>query len=136
MNSDRIRRVIQENAKVVSRLHATIHETYRDKARNPAKEIEWREACKEFHSRYDALAFPGGYSGARDRMTAGDSETIETALCFVELRPYFFRSGYMFDALIRKLKTVPLSQQQQIRLQSVLSRLKAWRESKRSANGA
>ncbi len=66
-----------------------------------------------------------------DRILAGDSEAIEAALCFVELRPYFFRSGYMFKALLPKLKRAPLSATEAARLQTVLSAYDAWREPKR-----
>jgi hypothetical protein len=61
-------------------------------------------------------------------MAAGDPTAIEAALCFVELRPYFFRSGYMFKALLPKLKKADLSAQQLNRLEGVLKAYSKWRE--------
>ena len=61
---------------------------------------------------YDALAFPGGYSSALERIAAGEPEAIEAALAFLEIRPYFFRSGYMYKDLLRKTKRAPLSDAQ------------------------
>ena len=61
----------------------------------------------------------GGYEGAMDRLVAGDLEAMEEAIYFIEPRPYFFRSGYMFDALLRKVKHAPLSLEQHARLQIV-----------------
>ena len=57
-----------------------------------------KRLCAEFHSQYDDLAFPSGYSTAFERIAAHDLEAIETAFCFFDCRPYFFRSGYMFKA--------------------------------------
>ena len=132
MNSDRIKLQIEENAETIRRLHDRIQDTYAQKTRSPDHHKKWSDACAEFHSKFDELSFPGGYETARERILAGDPETIETALCFVECRPYFFRSGYMYDAFIRKLKHASFSNYQAMRFQAVLTRLKAWRESKQS----
>ena len=136
MNSDHLKRHIEENAETIRRLHDRIDDTYAQKTRSPDHHKKWSEACAEFHARFDELSFPGGFETARERIMAGDLETIEAALCFVELRPYFFRSGYMYDALIRKLKHASFSDSQAMRFQVVLTRLKAWRESKKSAPSA
>jgi hypothetical protein len=97
----------------------------------PKKREEWKRACEVFHSWYDELAFPGGYSGYLDRLMAGNPETMEAAICFLEMRPYFFRSGYMFDALLRKAKHAPLSPGQSARLQVVVDEVRAWKASQR-----
>jgi hypothetical protein len=136
MKIDSIKRQIEANAEEIRRLHARIHSTFSTKTKSPAHLKEWQEACSEFHAKFDTLSFPGGYERARERITAGDPSTIEAALCFVECRPYFFRSGYMFEAFMRKLKHASLSKAQSERFHSVLSRLKAWRESKQSTLGA
>ncbi|MFP5382346.1 MAG: hypothetical protein ACLGG4_08780, partial [Gammaproteobacteria bacterium] len=84
-------------------------------------------------ARYDELSFPGGYSTAFERIFSGDVEAIETALCFLECRPYFFRSGYMWKEISRKLKRAPLSEQQAERLEIVMNKYNAWRASKHAA---
>jgi hypothetical protein len=134
--SDRIKSTIRANSEEVSRLHARIHETFAARDRNPEKRQEWQRACEIFHSRYDELAFPGGYSRALERMLAGDPEAMEATICFLELRPYFFRSGYMFESILRKAKRAPLSSEQAARLQYVIAAVAAWRVHKAAANGA
>lgn len=64
---------------------------------------------------------------------AGDPETMEAAICFLEVRPYFFRSGYMFDHLIRKTRHAPLSEEQRMRWQGVYDKREAWRAARREA---
>lgn len=129
--AEAMKELIMRNAEEVRRLHGRIHETYRLRGKVPGAERRWQEACAEFHARYDKLAFPGGYSTAIDRILAGDSDAIEAALCFIELRPYFFRSGYMFKACCQKLKRAPLSPSEAARLQTVLTAYDAWRQAKR-----
>ena len=107
--SDRLKKRIIENAAEIVRLHARIRETLADREENSVKRREWEEACKDFPARYDALAFPGGYGGALDRISSGDPKAIEVGICFLECRPYFFRSGYMFKDIFRRCRraTVP-----------------------------
>lgn len=129
--SDQIKLLIERNSEEVRRLDGRIHETLALRDVSPEKREEWKRACEAFHRRYDELAFPGGYEGAMDRLVAGDPETMEAAICFLELRPYFFRSGYMFEALLRKAKHAPLSAEQRARLQFVADSFRAWKVSKR-----
>lgn len=136
MESDSIKRLIVANAEEVRRLHARIHDTHLNRTASPLHLQEWQQACEAFHARFDALSFPGGYATARARIASGDPEAIESALCFVECRPYFFRSGYMFDALVRRLKHVTMTKSQTERFQSVLARLQAWRDAKKARPGA
>jgi hypothetical protein len=66
----------------------------------------------DFHARYDVLAFPGGYIGALDRIVDGDAYTVEAAICFLEVRPCFLRSRYMFEDLVRKCRRAVLNANQ------------------------
>ena len=133
MDTVQLQALITTNAAEVARLHNRIHETFKHRDKTPDQKKRWELACAEFHARFDALAFPGGYSTARERIAAGDLEAIEAAVCFVELRPYFFRSGYMFKELLPKLKKANLSTDQTERLDRVLSAYAKWREERQGS---
>ncbi len=132
MDTEGLKRQILENSREIERLRARIDETYG--TRGTGGIDAWSRACAEFHARYDELAFPGGYDGAEKRIQAGDPYTIEAALCFLELRPYFFRSGYMYQSLLRKMKRASFTKSQWERMEVVLRRLEEWRKRKASAH--
>ena len=131
MNTDATKEWILRNAEEIRELHGRIHETYKQRGKVPGATERWSRACEEFHARYDGLAFPGGYETAVARMAQGDADAIEAALCFVELRPYFFRSGYMFKTFLRKLKRAQLDVRQTERFERVVQAYEKWREMKR-----
>jgi hypothetical protein len=131
MDSDATRSLIERNASEISRLYARIDETVKLRGRGPAEKREWEQACANFHTRYDELAFPGGYKGALERIVGGDPEAMEAALCFLEVRPYFHRSGYMFKDILRRARRAPLSSVQAERLAVVERKLEAWRASRK-----
>lgn len=133
MRSNATKQHMLDNAEEVRRLNARIDETFRSRDKTREGFEQWERACKEFHERYDALAFPGGYSTAVERIAQGDAEAIEAALCFVELRPYFFRSGYMFKTLMRKVKRAQLDAKQAKRLEKVVQAYEQWRQMKRES---
>jgi hypothetical protein len=134
--SDLMKSVFRANAAEISRLHSRIGETFKERDKSTEKREEWKRACAVFHLRYQDLAFPGGERSAGARILAGDAEAIEAALCFIELRPYFFRSGYMYQDFLRKLNRAPLSQEQASRFASVKAAYHAWKVAKRAASGA
>jgi hypothetical protein len=97
------RSVIQENAKRIAELRASIPLGY-----------------DEFRRQHNALAFPGGYTAGIKKIQAGDIRAIEEALVFLEVRPYFFRSQYIRTKLTRLLKHAQLTARQTERLQRAL----------------
>lgn len=132
-SSEKIRESMLSNAQEITRLHGLIHETLKLRSQSPQKREIWANACAEFHSRYDRLAFPGGYKDAVQRLAQGDPDTVEAALCFLECRPYFFRSGYMFKKILKKVKHASLSPSQSERLEEVKEKLAEWKMRKKSA---
>jgi hypothetical protein len=116
------KRQITQNAEKLRRLYARIEETVKSKDQSPEKYKEWQKACKDFHSSYDILAFPGSYKGISERLISGDQSTIETAICFLECRPYFFRSGYIYKEILKKLKKAQLSTAQSTKLKRITNK--------------
>jgi len=138
MTTRDIKQAIEANAEVIRKLHGRIHQAFRYRDDSLAKRQEWKEACQDFHANYDRLAFPGGYQGdgnsnALQRIVAGDPHAMEAAICFLEIRPFFIRSGYMFKEILRKVKKAPLSDEQSARLKVVLANVEEWRRRKRDA---
>ena len=84
---------IRNNAQEIVRLHQKLHAAIARRGDGPRERALWLAACHEFHDKSEVLAFPGGPRTARDRLRAGDPVALEYALAFLEIRPYFFRSG-------------------------------------------
>jgi len=86
------------------------------------------EAWTYFDSKYAELAFPGGYPGCYERIQSGELEAMEAAICFLECRPKFFGSIYIYQDIFKIIKSAPLTKEQSERLETVL---KAYKESKK-----
>jgi hypothetical protein len=127
MKTDRLKGHMLSNAKEIERLRARIDASVKLRNNGPKEKAAWEAACHAFHARYDALAFPGGYSDALDRIVSGDAAAIEAALCFLELRPRFFRSGYMYKDILSKTMRAQLSEAQKSRLLQVQENNEAYR---------
>jgi hypothetical protein len=113
--------LIQTNARIIGELHGRIRSTFANRSKSDAAYDEWKQACAEFHERYNSLAFPGGLEQALQKLKAGDMLTAESAICFLEIHPYFFRSQYISTKLIRLLKKLPLPANLRCRLDSILA---------------
>ena len=85
---------ILQNAEKIIQLDAHLRETRKHHNMNKKTHGEWERASEEYRGEYMVLAFPGGLDGADEKILAGDPQAMEAAVCFIECRPYFFRSGY------------------------------------------
>ena len=126
-----LRQKIQTNAAKISELRQRVLETCTFRDDGPEQKAEWKQACSEFHEQYQNLAFPGGTFDARHRMRAGDEEAIEYAIAFLEVRPFFFRSGYMYQEYMRVLRNCPLSDAQRQRYDRIRAKYLAYRQTRR-----
>ena len=77
---------------------------------------------RAFHSSYDELAFPGGLKNGLDRLKRLEPDAVEVAVRFMVADPWFFRSGYIKEELIRRLKHATLTPEQCDSLRSVVLR--------------
>jgi len=127
-NREKLRAQMIENAAEINRLRHLNDDSVWNGPDPPEIEMSRSEVCNEFQIRYPQLCVPGGWDiDFMDRLKAGDHATVEAALCFLEVRPYFFRSGYLWKDLLRKCKRVPMNEEQSSRLQALLKRYEDWK---------
>jgi hypothetical protein len=126
---DQLRAQMILNTSEIIRLHRRIHETVKRRGESAKARQDWSQACEEFHARYDQLCLPGGWdAGFLDRLLSGDPDAVEVALCFLEVRPYFFRSGYHWKLILQKCKRAPLTGEQAERFSVLFQRYREWKE--------
>src|SRR5260370_6777802 len=125
---ERLRATMLENAAEINRLHSRIHETVKRRSESVQAKQDWSQACAEFHARYEELCIPGGWdAGFLERILAGDPATIEVALCFLEVRPYVFRSGYHWKTILQKCKRAPMCGEQPDRFATIRKKYIEWK---------
>lgn len=117
MNTTNLINQIKQNAQKLVHKHALIHETLKNRASNPKP---WEDACNDFHASYNELAFPGGLEKAIGLLKNQDAATISVAIIYLQTDPYFHRSGYIKQRIIRLIKKATLSQEQIEQLQEVV----------------
>jgi hypothetical protein len=120
---------IRQAAAEFDALNRQIHVTVLERDTSPEERRAWADACDAFH-KYRSILDTFWYPESLQRLLAGDPELLEIAIAFVEVDPYYFRSGYMKQRLFRRLKrlTLPEPQRQRIR-QAVISALRLHRGS-------
>jgi hypothetical protein len=110
--------IVAANAEALVQLHSRIHETLARRFRSEADRDRWVEACAEFHRRFPELIFPGGLKHW-EAFLSGAPEEIESAITFLEVDPWFFRSGYLKQIVWGRIKRASLTVAQQDRLEAV-----------------
>lgn len=112
--------IFEHNAKSLRELKDDIEVTFAHRNLDEEHRSLWAEACNRFHTSFDKLAFPGGLDRELRLLRERDQQAIEMAVRFLETNPWFFRSGYIKEELLRLLGQVELSNDQQARLRSVI----------------
>ena len=126
-----LREKMAENAADINRLQERVHESFKHRDESAESRQVWSQACGEFHDRYAELSLPGGpYPNFYAQIRAGDSAMIEVALCFLEVRPYFFRSGYHWKTILQRCKRAPMSESQSERFRRIWQRYSEWRQTR------
>ena len=109
----RYHRQIRETEAEIARLGARVHETYRGTDRDA-----WHQATADFH------AYISPIDGLIDRTYSEDfaknPELVSFAIDFLECDLLFFRSGYVKEHLLEKLKAVSFTEAETDRLREVL----------------
>ena len=117
MTKKNVSKNILDNAEKLTKMHSLIQETAKNKKNDPAA---WEKACQEFHAAYDSLAFPGGLEHGMAALKKQDPATITIAIEYLNANPYFHRSGYIQEKILRFLKQAPLTTDHIAELQDIL----------------
>lgn len=113
------REQIAEVACTENRHHGRIHETfaYRDQSR------EGFEAWKGATSAWHAQSYPTDFLWSDEFMLnlrRSEREAIEESILYLEVDPWYFRSGYLKERLIRGLRSAELTERDALRLRNVI----------------
>lgn len=90
------------------------------KLKNLEEESKTSDTKSVFLEKYDQLAFPGGLEKGISSLKEGNPNAVTTALEFLKINPYFFRSGYIKQEIARILKQISLNNNQIEELQDIL----------------
>ncbi len=114
-----------------------LREALLESAKRRADELKakeaWSHACTEFAERYDELAFPGGLQVGLGKIAAGDLCCVETAILYLELRPFYYRAQFVRNEFRKRLKKLSLPPRLQKRFDAIQTKLRTWRAEKASA---
>ncbi len=111
---------ILERAARVRHAHAVVNETFLLRDKGPSYRKAWQDACSAFHE-YAGDAFAPYRDDLKADLAEGRPEAIEFALSFLECRPYYYRSGYLYRNILRWVKRLPMSQLQAKRRDLILA---------------
>ncbi len=116
---ENLRELIRFEGKKLKELHTEIHRLLPGRNRSDGGLQKWSEACRRFHgyqSGIDEYLTEESFS----RLKSGNPTMVEFALVFLEEDLRFFRSGYIKEKILEKLKKVPLDYKQTERLRAIL----------------
>src|SRR5262245_57270866 len=83
-----------------NRIERAAFSMYRWKPNEPKAKALWHDAVETLHSSIQAAYAPDFWE-SYDRLRAGDLAGMEAAVAFLESDPWFFRSGYIKESLIK-----------------------------------
>lgn len=112
--------VFEKNAQTLRELKSEIEVTFVDRQLDERHHRLWAEACQRFHQSFDRLAFPGGLEQELSLLKSGETQAVEMAVRYLEADPWFFRSGYIKEELLKRLRRVTLTDDQRERLRAVI----------------
>jgi hypothetical protein len=106
-----------ESAKL-EELHSAIHRAFVNRDHGERARLEWQAATRAFHAYKSAL--DPYIERACSETNYSDPELLEFVISFLESNAWFFRSGYLKQVFITRLKRSPLNEAAKKRLRRVL----------------
>ena len=100
-------------------LHERINQTFRRRGEGKKEYEAWSRACEEWRSHSSPLDVFWS-DGFIKKLRKGDREAVEASILFLEVDPFYHRSGYLKEKLIRCLRAEILTERDKVRLRSVV----------------
>ena len=113
------RNQILNAAKMESELHRRIHITCAIRYQGDAAMQAWHDATNAWHARSSEIDYLWG-DDFMEQVRLGDRQAMEDALVYLEVDPWYHRSGYLKERLIRAVKRAPLNDRDMMRLRNVV----------------
>lgn len=98
--------------------HAAVTQAFRARLHH-TRPADYQALLTEMHAKTNA-ALPESDPQFLRRLAKGDARAVDEAIAFLEADPWFFRSGYQKERLIRHLKRLPLRGGQRARLGEIV----------------
>jgi len=111
-------KLIAEESAKIEELRAQVHRTFLQRDRDEKSRDEWGRACREFHS-YESRLNPY-LERARQNARYVQKNLLEFVVCFLEVDPWFFGSGYLKELFLTRLKRSDLDDAIKERLRAVM----------------
>ena len=109
--------IAEEGAKL-GELHAQVHRTFLHRSRDAKSRLEWERACDAFHSYVSRLGPYIERACKKDRYA--NRNLLEFVVCFLEIDPWFYSSGYLKQIFLTRLKRSDFDEATKERLRRVL----------------
>jgi hypothetical protein len=110
---------IRRAASEINALHARINETSTLRHHDGVYRRQWEEACKAFHA-YTHPIYQLWSPETLRSIREGLEPWRPVALLFLETDPWFFRSGYLKQKVLRALKAATLEPEEVERVNGIL----------------
>ncbi|MEP5821226.1 hypothetical protein [Tateyamaria sp.] len=112
------RHLISHHEDECEKLHSMVRETFQRRNKSELAWRDWQLAAKRFREyRTDVDQF---LERCLVEGVENVSELRTFAFCFIECDPYYYRSGYAMEALLRKIKKLSLTDAEQALLKDLI----------------
>ncbi|GAA5481801.1 hypothetical protein [Haloferula sargassicola] len=113
------REAIAEVERIENAHHKAIHSTCACRNHGPKAWKAWEDAASAWHAQRYATDRLWEDEFLAD-LRGSDRQAIDEAILFLEVDPWYFRSGYLKERLIRGLKAAQLTERDRKRLRNVI----------------
>lgn len=107
-NMKSYREMIADCEREVNRLHATLWETVEHRDKSPNQREQWHRAADAFRNHQSPI--DDLIDQCLEFGLEHDNDLRHFAFAYIDNDPYFFRSGYILESLLQRVKKLSLTE--------------------------